>query len=214
MNQQGSRFPLKNSTNCWEAEVLLCISIVRIQLMNEVWATKSRQEGKLSAETREKFLQTTGLPEKSHFPYQPCPSHSWSQSVCPGVNWTFFWKVLSFSILWEVGRGERCKFAVLLLIFWWNTFNSYSSCVTPAKTNPVNTCADFLQGWGGISLPALMPCCILQVMDCAMPLIGEHQTEDRQHITELVVSKMNQMLSKTPIPSPQRPTATQQPQVG
>lgn len=58
------------------------------------------------------------------------------------------------------------------------------------------------------------PYFILQVMDCAMPLIGEHQIEDRQHITELVVSKMNQMLSKTPIPSPQRPTATQQPQVG
>ncbi|EMP38861.1 Synapsin-3, partial [Chelonia mydas] len=50
------------------------------------------------------------------------------------------------------------------------------------------------------------------VMDCAMPLIGEHQVEDRQLITDLVVSKMNQMLSKTPIPSPQRPTATQQPQ--
>uniref|UniRef100_A0A8C8SJV3 Synapsin-2 n=1 Tax=Pelusios castaneus TaxID=367368 RepID=A0A8C8SJV3_9SAUR len=53
---------------------------------------------------------------------------------------------------------------------------------------------------------------IFEVMDCAMPLIGEHQVEDRQLITDLVISKMNQMFSKTPIPSPQRPTATQQPQ--
>ncbi|RMC00115.1 hypothetical protein DUI87_23525 [Hirundo rustica rustica] len=62
------------------------------------------------------------------------------------------------------------------------------------------------------ALPKSLPRTSLGVMDCAMPLIGEHQAEDRQHITELVVSKMNQMLSKTPIPSPQRPTATQQPQ--
>lgn len=52
-----------------------------------------------------------------------------------------------------------------------------------------------------------------QVMDCTMPVIGEHQAEDRQTIADLVVIKMNQALSKTPIPSPQRTTATTQPQV-
>ncbi|KAM8931004.1 synapsin-2 [Pelodytes ibericus] len=55
---------------------------------------------------------------------------------------------------------------------------------------------------------------IIEVMDSTMPIIGEHQAEDRQLIADLVVTKMNQIMSKTPIPSPQRPTATQQPQSG
>ncbi|XP_063283006.1 synapsin-2 [Pelobates fuscus] len=55
---------------------------------------------------------------------------------------------------------------------------------------------------------------VIEVMDCTMPIIGEHQVEDRQLIADLVVNKMNQILPKSPIPSPQRPTATQQPQGG
>ncbi|XP_075039266.1 synapsin-2 isoform X1 [Mixophyes fleayi] len=55
---------------------------------------------------------------------------------------------------------------------------------------------------------------IIEVMDCTMPVMGEQQVEDRQLIADLVVNKMNQALSKTPIPSPQRPTATTQPQSG
>ncbi|XP_018410055.1 PREDICTED: synapsin-2 [Nanorana parkeri] len=55
---------------------------------------------------------------------------------------------------------------------------------------------------------------IIEIMDCTMPVIGEHQAEDRQTIADLVVTRMNQALSKTPIPSPQRPTATTQPQSG
>ncbi|XP_062924228.1 synapsin-2b [Mobula hypostoma] len=55
---------------------------------------------------------------------------------------------------------------------------------------------------------------IIEVMDCTMPLIGEHQAEDRELVTELVLGKMNLLIPRTPIPSPQRPTATQQPQSG
>lgn len=50
-------------------------------------------------------------------------------------------------------------------------------------------------------------------MDCSMPLVGDHQLEDRQLIAELVVSRMNQLLSRTPALSPQRALTTQQPQV-
>ncbi|XP_064415392.1 synapsin-1 isoform X1 [Latimeria chalumnae] len=54
---------------------------------------------------------------------------------------------------------------------------------------------------------------IIEVVDCAMPLIGEHQEEDRQLIVDLAMNKMNQLIPRTPIPSPVRPTVAQTPQV-
>ncbi|KAL6464803.1 hypothetical protein MHYP_G00271200 [Metynnis hypsauchen] len=54
---------------------------------------------------------------------------------------------------------------------------------------------------------------ITEVVGSSMQLIGEHQAEDRQLIAEVVLAKMNQVATRTPARSPQRPpTTVQQPQ--
>ena len=80
-----------------------------------------------------------------------------------------------------------------------------SAGLSPARSERLSQAVD-------VSFPNRVPF-LPQVMDCSMPLIREHQVEDRQLITELVISKMNQLLSRTPVLSPQRPLTTQQPQV-
>lgn len=45
-----------------------------------------------------------------------------------------------------------------------------------------------------------------------MPLVGEHQAEDRQLITELVLAKLNQLVERE-ANAPQRPTTIQPSQV-
>lgn len=53
---------------------------------------------------------------------------------------------------------------------------------------------------------------VAQVAGSSMPLVGEHQAEDRQFIADMVLAKMNQSAEKE-ANAPQRPTTIQPSQV-
>lgn len=52
-----------------------------------------------------------------------------------------------------------------------------------------------------------------QAVGSAMPLVGEHQAEDRQLIADLVLAEMNELAEKE-ANAPQKPTTMQPSQVG
>lgn len=62
------------------------------------------------------------------------------------------------------------------------------------------------------SLSAITILLVAQVVGSSMPLVGEHQAEDRQLIADMVLAEMNQSAEKE-ANAPQRPTTIQPSQV-
>lgn len=73
------------------------------------------------------------------------------------------------------------------------------------------------QRWVELKHGALCPCSnrhvLVQVVGSSMPLVGEHQAQDRQLITDMVLAEMKQ-LAEREANAPQKPTTTQPSQVG
>lgn len=59
-------------------------------------------------------------------------------------------------------------------------------------------------------ISAILP--VAQVVGSAMPLVGEHQAEDRQLIADMVLVQMN-LAAENEANAPQRPTTIQPSQV-